>query len=168
MRFQVVGLSTPSVLILCLKNPQMGDDTVYLQLLLTVGLVRWSKLHGCWQLKNKKNFPFTINNYLLKHNGVTIIYTIYSLREIVAFVVFEKQLTEAFGWCSFSILFNLWEREAFAGEISFLILLSLIWTLDLFSHVTLKTFIFIKDSPRNKHSQLANQSQIISYTFITF
>ena len=54
------------------------------------------------------------------------------------------------------------------GEISFLVLLSLIWTLDFFSHITLKTSIFIEDSPRNKHSQLANQSQITLYTFTTF
>ena len=54
----------------------------------------------------------------MKHNGVTIIYTkkIYIDREIVTLVVFEKQKIEVFGWCSFSILFNLSECQAFAEE----------------------------------------------------
>ena len=63
---------------LCLKDPQMGNNTIHSELL-TVGVVRWSKLPGC-----KKNSPLTISNYLLKHIGVTIIHRIYSLREIVA------------------------------------------------------------------------------------
>ena len=88
--------------------------------------------------------------------------------------MFERQTIEVFTWCSFSILFNFLESEAFAGEalvlgeISFFSLLSLVWTLDFFSHLTLKTSIFIVDSPRNKHSQLTNQSQIILYAFTTF
>ena len=55
------------------------------------------------------------------------------------------------------------ESKAFAGEaltfgeISFLILLSLVQTSDIFSHLTLKPSIFIKDSSGNKHSWLANQ-----------
>ena len=43
-----------------------------------------------------------------------------------------------------------------------------VWTLDLFSHLTIKTSIFIEDSLGRKHSRLANQSQIILYTFTTF
>ena len=78
LRFRVVGSSTLSVPTLCLKNPLMGDDTIYLGLLQTVQVVRWSKLPRCWQLKDKKNSRLTINNYLLKHNGVAIIYTIYT------------------------------------------------------------------------------------------
>ena len=34
----------------------------------------------------------------------------------------------------------------------------------LFSHLTLKTSIFLEDSSANKHSQLANQSQIFLYS----
>ena len=101
-------------------------------------------------------------------------YNIYRERKIVTVAVFERQTMEVFGWYSFSILFNFLVCEAFAGEalvlseISFLILLSLVWTSDLFSHLTPKIFIFIEDSPGNQHSQLANQSQIILYTLITF
>ena len=57
------------------------------------------------------------------------------------------------------------ESEAFVfGEISFLILLSLVWTSDIISLIILKTSIFIEDFPRNKHSWLDNQSQIILYS----
>ena len=47
-----------------------------------------------------------------------------------AFVVFERQTIEVFGWFSLSMLLNFLEKEAFVGEIfvlgeiSFLILLS--------------------------------------------
>ena len=51
----VVCLSIPSVPTLCLKDPQMGDDTIHLEFLLTVRLFHWSKLPGCPQLKDKKN-----------------------------------------------------------------------------------------------------------------
>ena len=73
-------------------------------------------------------------------------------------LLFERQTIELFGWCSFSILFNFSEYEAFAGEalvlgeISFLILLSLVWTSDLFSLLTLKASIFIED-PQSKKKQ---------------
>ena len=66
---------------------------------------------------------------------------------------------------------NFLESEVFAGEalalreISFLIVLSSdrhrISSL-------LKTLIFIEDFLGNKHSRLANQSQIISYSSRTF
>ena len=59
---------------MCLKDPQMEDDTIYPELPLSVAVICWNKLPACWQLKDKKNSPLTINNYLLKHNGVTIIY----------------------------------------------------------------------------------------------
>ena len=94
---------------------------------------------------------------------------------LVAFVVFERQTIEVFDWCSFFFIsFNFSESEAFVGEvlvlgeISFPILLSLVWASDLLSHLTLKTSIFIEDSPKNKHSQLFNQSEIILYKFTTF
>ena len=63
--------------------------------------------------------------------------------------MFERQTIEVFGSHSFSILFNFLESEAFSekafvlGEISFLILLSLVWTSDFFSHLILKTSILI-------------------------
>ena len=88
--------------------------------------------------------------------------------------MFERQTIEVFDWCSFTLLFTFSESKAFAGEalvlggISFLIHLSLVWTSDLFSHLTLETSIFTEDSPGSKHSWLANQSQIILYTFTTF
>ena len=46
----------------------------------------------------------------------------------------------------------------------FPILLSSEWTLDIFSHLTLKKSTFIKDSPEKKHSSFANQLLIISYS----
>ena len=46
MRFQLVCLSIPSVPTLCLKDPQTGNDTIYPELLLTVGMICWNKLPG--------------------------------------------------------------------------------------------------------------------------
>ena len=94
----------------------MGDDTIY-PVLLMAGVVCWNKFPGYWQLKDNKNSSLTIN-YLLKCNGVTIIYTIYM--EIVTFVVIERQTIEVFGLCNLSILLNFSESETFAGETSFL------------------------------------------------
>ena len=73
--FWQVILSTP-VTVLCLKDPQKGHNTIYTELL-TVRVVRWNKLSGCWTLKYKKNSPWTDNKYLLKHNCITIILYIY-------------------------------------------------------------------------------------------
>ena len=67
------------------------------------------------------------------------------------FVVFEGQKNEVYGCCSPSVLLNFWECEAFAGNV-FLILLSSVWTSNIFSHLILKTFISIGKSPGNKHS----------------
>ena len=39
--------------------------------------------------KDKKKFPLTINNYLLKHNDVIIIYTIH-MRELCRFLFYLK------------------------------------------------------------------------------
>ena len=44
-----------------------------------IGVAHCNKLAVCWQLKDKKNFLLTINNYLLKHNGVTIYIYIWTL-----------------------------------------------------------------------------------------
>ena len=60
---------------LCLKDPQIGNGKT------SDGVVCWNKLHVCWRFKDWKNSQLTINNYLLKHNGVTMIYTIYISRE---------------------------------------------------------------------------------------
>ena len=87
MRFRLIGLSTPSVPTLCLKDPLMGKDTIYPKLLLVVRVVCWNKLLGCWQLKDKKNSPLSINNYLLKHNVVTMIHTIY----IYIYIYIERE-----------------------------------------------------------------------------
>ena len=114
MRFRLVCLLTFSVPMLCLKDPLMGDDIIYPELL-TAGVICWIKFPGCWQLKNKKNYPSKISNYLLKHNGVTIIYIyiyiytyiyiyIYIYMKVVAFVVFERQTIEIHGWSCFSML----------------------------------------------------------------
>ena len=60
-----------------------------------------------WVFKEKKNSPLTINNYLLKCNGVTIIYIQYTYIEKVSlFVVFERQTNEVSGWCTLPILHN--------------------------------------------------------------
>ena len=48
----------------------MEDDTFYPDLLLTVRVVRWNKLPGCWQLEDKKNSWLTINNYHNHHHHV--------------------------------------------------------------------------------------------------
>ena len=74
----------------------------------------------------------------------------YLIREIVDFVVFERQTIEVFDWCSRSIVFNFSESEAFdgvvlvLGDMSFLIILSFVWTSDLFSRLTLKISIFYR------------------------
>ena len=85
---QGVCLSMPSVTTLCLKDPQMGDDTIYPELL-TVGVSRWNKIRR--QLKDKKNSLLTIINYLMKHNDVTIIYTIYIYIYIYIYILRERE-----------------------------------------------------------------------------
>ena len=65
MHFQIVCLSNLSVLMLCLKNSQIGNDTIHLELLLIVRVSVGTKLPECLQLKNKKHSLLTINNHLL-------------------------------------------------------------------------------------------------------
>ena len=93
MRFQLVGLSTPSVSTLRLKDPQMVDDTIYLELHQTVGVVRWNELPGCWQLKDKKISPLTIKNYSLKHISLTMIYIYIYIYEIVSLFAYEQSIS---------------------------------------------------------------------------
>ena len=70
-------LSIPSVPTLCLKDRQMGDDTIYLELLVTVERIVWNKLPGCLLIKDKKNSPSTINTHLLECIALTVICQIY-------------------------------------------------------------------------------------------
>ena len=102
MRFRVVGLSIPSVPSLCLKDPQMGNNTIHQELLMPVGLVCRNKLPACRQFKDKKNFLLTINNYLLKFTDVTIIHPIYLWREIVALLSRYEDIhcSECIQFCS--------------------------------------------------------------------
>ena len=83
MRFRVVCLSVPSVPTLCLKDLLLRNGAIHPELLI-VRMVRWSKLSGCRQFKDQKNSPLRIKDYLLELIGVTMIYSIYWLREIVA------------------------------------------------------------------------------------
>ena len=53
IRCRLVALSTPSEPTLCLKDQQMGNDTIYPELPLTPGFTRWNKLPGCLWLKDK-------------------------------------------------------------------------------------------------------------------
>ena len=94
MRFQVVCLSIPSVPTLCLKNPEIANDKIHLELFLTVGVVRWSNLPGYWQLKDKMNSLSTISNHLLEQIGVTVIYPKYSYKLLFNIDI----LTWSFGW----------------------------------------------------------------------
>ena len=63
-------------------------------------------------------------------------------------VAFERLTNEVFGWCSLSVLLSFLESEAFAvealvlREVSLLILLSSVWTSDMFSHLTPK-YLFL-------------------------
>ena len=64
MYFQIVCLSIVSVPMLCLKDPQIGNDTIHQQLLLTVGVIPWNKV--AWVLATQKQEELsTINNHLL-------------------------------------------------------------------------------------------------------
>ena len=103
IHFRLVCLSIPSVPMISFKDQLMGNDTIHLEFLLTVEVVCWSKLSGVQSLKDKKNSPLTINNYLLKHIGVTILNPIYLWKEIAALLfkqhgvplaVIEAQETE--------------------------------------------------------------------------
>ena len=79
MCFRVVCLSIPSVPTPCLKDPLMRKWLNPPGTFSDICVVRWSKLPGCRQLKDKKNFLLRINNYLLKRIGQTTIYSeIYS------------------------------------------------------------------------------------------
>ena len=57
--FRIVPLSILSVPTLCLKDPQTKNDTIYPEIILTVGVTHWNKV--IWVL----NSPSTINYYLL-------------------------------------------------------------------------------------------------------
>ena len=116
--FRLVCLSTLIVPAMCLKGPHMGDDTIYPEIMMVRGF-RWNNLSGCLQLKNKKNCLLTIDNYLLKHNGITIKYEmhiyiyIYIYGIMLFFVVFERQTNEVSRW------YNLFYFTQFFSEYAF-------------------------------------------------
>ena len=161
MHFQVVCLSIPSVPALCLKDPLMGDDIIYPVFLLEVEVIHWNKLPKCWHLKDKNNSPLTIVYW-------NYIYIYICEREKLSLSLCLRGRQLRYLADAVFLSYSIFRRVSLLLEISFLILLSLVWILDLFSHLTLKTSIFIEDSAGNKHSRLVNQSQIILYTFTTF
>ena len=154
------------------KRSTDRDDTIYTKLLLTVRVVHLNKFPGRWQLKDKQNSPLTINYNLLKHNGVSIIFT--KRGKLSLLLRLRERKLRYLTVAVFSIWFNFSQSEAFAGEalvlgeIFLIILLLSVRTSNLSTLLTLKLSIFIENSPKNKHSRLANQSQIISYSFSTF
>ena len=145
----------------CVWKIHRWGMTIYPELLL-VGVARWNKLLVCYQFKNKKNSPLTINNYLLKHNGVTIYIYIYLYGKCVAFCfIWETDKRGIWQVQSFYVtqMFGEWDLAGEAlvlGEISFLILLPSVWTFDIISHIIIKTSTFIVGSSGNKHPRLAN------------
>ena len=50
-----------------------------------------TKLFGCWQLKDKKNSPSTINNHLLELIGVTVQYIYRKLLHYYLDILFNVQ-----------------------------------------------------------------------------
>ena len=147
MHFWLVVLSTPSMPTLFERCTE-GDDTIYLEL----RVVGWNKLARYWQLIDKKNSPLAINNYLLKHNGVTIIYIyVYICGNCIAFcciweadkwgirLVRSFYITQFFGewgfcWRGFSAC-----RDFFSYSPVFVIVFR-------FFLLILKTSIFIENS----------------------
>ena len=129
------------------KIHRWGNDTIYSKLLLTAEVVCWNKLPRCWWLKDMKNYPLTINYYLLKHNGGILYIYIYIYIYILSlFVIFERQTNEVSGWWS-SILLNISEGEAFVGEALVLgNISSCLWYRHRISSL-LKTFFLLKIPP---------------------
>ena len=177
MRFRLVGLSTLLVPTLC--KIHRWRMTLSIRDFLRRGWLVGTSCQGVDNSKTKKPSP-TINNYLLKHIGVTIIYTIYiyiyiyiyiHLRKLSLLLWLRDRQLKHF---ADAILLNFSESEVFVGdvlvlgEISFIIFF-FVFGMDIVSLLSShpETFIFI-DSPGNKHFRLANQSQIISYSFTAF
>ena len=140
---------------LYLKDQQIEDSTIYLELLLTARVIRWNKLPRCWQLKDKKNFPLTIDDYSLKHNSLI---RTYNIQYIYIYIYMERETRREksslllcmrgnelryLAGAVFSILFNFGEWgfcwRGFSSRRDFFSnILSLVWTSDVFSHLTLK------------------------------
>ena len=57
LSYVIVGLSTPCMPTLFLEDAQMGDDTMYPELLLTVGVVQVT-----WVLAAQRQEKLSINN----------------------------------------------------------------------------------------------------------
>ena len=82
--------------------------------------------------------------------------------------MFVRKTVEVFGWSMFYILFSEW--EAFAEEDQVYFSYSLVFHMNIVSLLSsnIKKNYFFWGFPFNKRSRLANQLQIISYTFTTF
>ena len=124
-RSRLVGLSAPYTPMLCLKDLLMEDDPIFTKLLRTVGVVSWNKLLECWQLKDKKNAPLAINNYLLKINSVTVIYTIYLYGNCLTFCVIWKKDRQKNEGAVFLCL-SIFQRVRLLLQ-TFIFLFSLLW-----------------------------------------
>ena len=61
MHFQIACLAILSVSTLCLKDLQIGNDTIHPELLLTVGVIRWKKVDWVSAIQKQE----TITNPLL-------------------------------------------------------------------------------------------------------
>ena len=100
---------------------------------------------------------------------VSVLVSVCKCVEIVAFGLFERQAIGLLAWCSISILINFLVIEAFPGEAFVIGNIYLFTCLRLRHRISslfyLKTSILI---PVNKHSRLANQSQIILSSSTTF
>ena len=61
------------------------------------------------------------------------------MKIVSLFVALDKQTNEGYGWCSLSLLLSVFTELLKLGENSFFILMSLVWTFDSVSLLTLKT-----------------------------
>ena len=134
----------------------------------------WNKLPGYSQLKDKKNSLLRINNYLLKHKSVTIIYIYICVCVCVEIVSFFCCTWETDKWDiwlvqSFYVIqfFREWIfcRKGFSCGRNFFSY-SPVFDMDIGYLLSLnpKNIYFYIGFLWNKHSWLANQSQIISYS----
>ena len=97
MCFDLVGLSSLSVLTLCLKDPPMGDDTIYLELFLIVEMVRWGQI-ACVLAAQRQEKLYVNNKHLFIetqqcNNNIYNTY-IYMYMELCHFLLYfrDKQL----------------------------------------------------------------------------
>ena len=148
-----------------------------------VGVIRWNRLPGCWQLKGKKNSPLTINDYLLKHSS-EIISSSSSYRagrcvcmcvcvcvcgNCVTFCCIWE--TDNWGiWLVQSFCYSTFRRvkllvERFSSR-RYFFSYSPVFGMDIGYLLSSnpKNMNFIDDITENEHSRLPNRSQVISYS----